>query len=212
MTDQDPKPEDSAPDSSGTVEEPIAAGVESEAERLDGPMAADERTAGGDDLDDGVEPVEAEPAADASHVEAGARARGRGAGRTAEPGTPAPGRTVDELPYVDDPVTKWWVGIVVAVFVVIFAYALLLGRGGFLTDLLSSDPPAPASSPTVSLEPSPITEPSPSPAVASPAPTPTPAAPTPGPTPSPPATPAPTAPVAVTGSPGPTAESPAPAS
>ena len=35
--------------------------------------------------------------------------------------------TEDELPYVDDRVSKWWVGLIVAVFVVIFAYGLLFG-------------------------------------------------------------------------------------
>ena len=31
----------------------------------------------------------------------------------------------DEMPYIDDPASKWWVGIIIAVFAVIFAGVLL---------------------------------------------------------------------------------------
>ncbi len=48
--------------------------------------------------------------------------------------------------YIDDPVSRWWVILIVAVFVVIFAWALLLGSNG----LLSGGEPAATVSPTPS--------------------------------------------------------------
>ncbi len=53
----------------------------------------------------------------------------------------------DEIPYIDDPVSKWWIGIIIAVFALIFAYAILFGRGGLLADIFTSDSsPSPESS------------------------------------------------------------------
>lgn len=56
------------------------------------------------------------------------------------PGTPAS----EELPYIDDPVSKWWVGIIVAVFVLIFAWAILFGSGGLFGGILGSEDPTPS--------------------------------------------------------------------
>ena len=56
------------------------------------------------------------------------------------PGTPAS----EELPYIDDPVSKWWIAIIVAVFVLIFAWAILFGAGGLFDGILGSDDPSPS--------------------------------------------------------------------
>ncbi len=44
----------------------------------------------------------------------------------------------DELPYIDDPVSKWWIAIIAAVFALIFAGAILLGSGGLFDGLFDS--------------------------------------------------------------------------
>lgn len=68
----------------------------------------------------------------------------------------APGRAEDELPYVDDRVSKVWVLLIVATFVAIFAYGLLFGQAGMLTPQ-----PTPSPSPTPVVTPSPAGSPSP---------------------------------------------------
>ena len=69
---------------------------------------------------------------------------------------------VDELPYVDDRVSKIWVGLIAAVFAVIFIYGLLLGRGGMLT---TSPSPEPSPSRPPSASPGTIVSPSVRPSV-----------------------------------------------
>jgi hypothetical protein len=61
------------------------------------------------------------------------------------PGTPAS----EELPYIDDPVSKWWIAIIVAVFVLIFAWAILFGAGGLFGGILGSEDPTPSPEPTL---------------------------------------------------------------
>lgn len=215
MTDQDPRPGGSTTGPSDTAEEPmadqdrVAVPGEGMARTSEKPPAAD-ASAAGDEPAAGVDLA----AADGAAADAGATSPALD--RPGERARPSPGRPVDELPYVDDPVTKWWVAIVVAVFVAVFAYALLLGRGGLLSDLLDGAAPEPSLAPIASIEPSPSPEPSltagpsPRPPVAAGSPSPMPALPSPTPVASaPPPTPAPTA--AVAGSSGPPAESPAPA-
>lgn len=65
--------------------------------------------------------------------------------------TPA-AAVVDELPYVDDRVSKVWVALIAAVFALILVYGFLFGKGGFLTPTL---PPEPTDSPVPSLSVSP---------------------------------------------------------
>jgi hypothetical protein len=55
----------------------------------------------------------------------------------------------DELPYIDDPVSKWWVAVVVTVFALIFAWAILFGAGGLFDGILGSDEPTPTPEATV---------------------------------------------------------------
>jgi hypothetical protein len=125
---------------------------------------------------------------------------------------------------VDDPVSKVWVGIIVAVFALIFAWAIFFGGGGLFSGLLDSgDPdvgpaaslaPSPSLAPSVavspSAEPSPVTTVAPSHAASgaqTAEPTPAPPAP-PTPAPMPTATPTPTATVRIGGSPSPSAATP----
>lgn len=113
-----------------------------------------------------------------------------GAKPAASRGKQPPGATaapVDELPYVDDRVSKFWVVLIAAVFASIFIYGLLLGRGGILTtsplpEPSASRPPttspgtvvSPTLRPTVTLRPSGTALPS---APASPSRAPSPSAP-----------------------------------
>jgi hypothetical protein len=86
-------------------------------------------------------------------------------------GGPTEGGT--ELPYVDDPISKWWIAIIVAVFALIFAFAILLGTNGLLGDIFSGDDdatpePTLIASPSASAEASaePTLEPSAEPSIA----------------------------------------------
>ena len=113
-----------------------------------------------DDLDDDELATKALPRADLAAAAGAAGAKTAASrGRQTRTATPAP--AIDELPYVDDRVSKIWVGLIVAVFAAIFIYGLLLGRGGILTTTPSPEPTAsrpPSSSP--STVPSPSVRPS----------------------------------------------------
>lgn len=92
----------------------------------------------------------------------------------------------EEVPYVDDRVSKLWVLLIAAVFAAILIFGLLFGRAGLLAPGPSPSP-SPVVSPGLGPSPSPAGVPSP---VVSPGPTsaPSPAAPT---SPTPPLTPSP---------------------
>ncbi len=107
-----------------------------------------------DELDDGaprsssgtrdLEPAPAKPMA---------QVRGR-ASRAATSSVRDASTSEDELPYVDDPVSKYWVLAIVGVFLLILAYGLLFGKSGALTPPTPS--PTPSSSPTPTLSASPV--------------------------------------------------------
>lgn len=61
----------------------------------------------------------------------------------------------DELPYVDDRFSRYWVGAIVATFGVILLYALLFGKAGFFTPPAPTESPAPIVTPGASPSPSP---------------------------------------------------------
>ncbi|TAM74864.1 MAG: hypothetical protein EPN50_03175 [Chloroflexota bacterium] len=84
------------------------------------------------------------------------------------PAAVAPALEPETLPYIDDPVSKWWVIVIAATFVAIFAWGIFLGRGGIFTPL-----PTPSPIPTLTAAPSASPTPSPS-SSATPTPTPTP--------------------------------------
>ena len=65
---------------------------------------------------------------------------------------PAPREALEELPYVDDRVSRLWVLLIIGVFAAIVAYGVLFGQAGLLS-------PQPTPSPT--LPPTPVTSPSP---------------------------------------------------
>ena len=67
-------------------------------------------------------------------------------GKPSRGGSVTAASDVSELPYVDDPVSKWWVGLIVAVFVVLFAWAIFLADA--LDGLFETPAPPPAASPS----------------------------------------------------------------
>ncbi len=72
----------------------------------------------------------------------------------------------DELPWVDDRVSKLWVALIVAVFGLILLYGILLGNAGLLTPVASPSPSpsqAPVSTPTAPTSPTPRSSPAVSP-------------------------------------------------
>src|SRR4029453_5789596 len=77
-----------------------------------------------------------------------------------EPTDKTPRPSAEEQPYVDDPVSRVWVALIVSVFGLIFVFALLFGHGGLL---IPAPPPSPSPSPTPG-PPAPA-QPSPSPSV-----------------------------------------------
>ena len=108
-------------------------------------------------------------------------------GRPPQAAPSAPGGA-EQVPYIDDPWTKWFVLLVTAVFVAIFLNAVFLGHGGLLTTTPSPSPtpvasaspsPSPTTSPSSTASASPAPSASGSPAAASPTP-----ATSPSPTPS----------------------------
>ena len=74
---------------------------------------------------------------------------------TAAAGASASDGGADELPYIDDPISKWWVAIIIAVFALIFAWAILFGAGGLFDGILDSDEAAATPEPTLVVSPSP---------------------------------------------------------
>ena len=110
------------------------------------------------------------------------RAKRAGAPRPSEVRSRVGGE--DELPYVDDRVSKLWVALIVAVFGAILVYGLLFGKAGMLTPATPSPTPRPSASPTAVPTASPVATPTHSPSpTATPTASPT-ATPTASPTPS----------------------------
>jgi hypothetical protein len=107
----------------------------------------------------------------ADHPPAKAEPSLRRSTRRADAGPSTTPSDIAELPYVDDPVSKWWVALIVAVFIVLFVWAVFLADA--LGDLFAGSgeaEPSVGPSPAVSLTPGP-TEPAPdegSPAIATP--------------------------------------------
>jgi hypothetical protein len=110
--------------------------------------ADDTADAADDDLTDGYEQepvaVAGEPvlAADDAAPTRPMSSRERRAAREAGQTKPVAGP--DDLPYVDDRVSKWWVGLIALTFLLIIAYGFLFGRGGFLTPVPTPVPSEPA--------------------------------------------------------------------
>jgi hypothetical protein len=120
--------------------------VEDELEPTDGEHA---ELDGNEELDEDAG-LEREPVA--------ARPMGQVRGPEPRAAAAAPVRAVateDELPYVDDRVSKIWVGAIVAVFALILAYGLLFGKAGALTPPTPSPTPSPSAAPTATASPAP---------------------------------------------------------
>jgi hypothetical protein len=75
------------------------------------------------------------------------------------PAQVAPKSGPSELPFIDDSVSKWWIGIVIAVFTLIFAYAILLGGNGLLSGVFESEEATPSPEPGLAASPSPDASP-----------------------------------------------------
>ena len=89
----------------------------------------------------------------------------------------------EQLPYVDDRFSKYWVAAIIVTFVAIVGYGIFLGQGGILTPLPSPTPTL-ATAPSASPSPSPTANPSASGPSTGPSTSPS-AAPTAAPTPNP---------------------------
>jgi hypothetical protein len=110
-----------------TVEGSTGAAGGSSVDAADDTDRMDARTAeaGADEEEDTVAaapPVEVTAAATAGGAPAPAEAAKRASSAPEASVSEAP-----ELPWVDDPVSKWWVGIIVATFVILFAWAIFFG-------------------------------------------------------------------------------------
>lgn len=141
MTDQERDPEASGPEDA-TDPEPEADETE---------LAGTDETELTDDLAPGdvVEDDEGEAAESIATTRAAAgtpRARG-----SAPRVGPAP-TAADEAVHVQDRVSGWFVIVTVGVFVVIMLWSLLLGRNGFVTDVLAT--PKPIATPIATVIPS----------------------------------------------------------
>ncbi len=72
------------------------------------------------------EPTEAEGSAETEPVSGAKTAAAASAAKSGP----------EEPPYIDDPVSKWWIGAIIAVFALIFVVVVLFGRGGFTSHTL----------------------------------------------------------------------------
>lgn len=112
----------------------------------------------------------------------------------ASTGVASSGSGPQEPPYIDDGVSKVWIGVIIAAFSLIFAWAVFFGSNGLLSGMFGSDAETSSPEPTLSMtaSPEPSTEASMAPVAGSiepsieptaePTPEPT-AVPTPEPTP-----------------------------
>jgi hypothetical protein len=104
----------------------------------------------------GSEPGGDAPPAAETQVGPGTPTSGRRGRGSAAAAARQPAEHHDELPWIDDPVSRVWVLLLIAVFGAIIAYGVLFGRAGLL-----NQPPAP--------EPTPIVTPAASPGQGTPA-------------------------------------------
>ncbi len=82
-----------------------------------------------------------------------------------KPGGGTSVETHEELPYIDDPVSKWWIAIIVAVFALIFAWAIFFGGGGLFDGLLDSGDASPSPEPSLVVTPEPSASVTPEPSL-----------------------------------------------
>ncbi len=161
----DPKRPDEPATPADAMRTPAADDVPSQLDAKETPEGSDQPLEPGKGLeraaDEGIaEPLTEEEATRAALEGAAATtsttprgSRTRGAEGTAGPATRAGG--TDELPYIDDAVSKLFVGAIVLVFAGILLYALLLGKGGALSPP-PTDRPTREPTPVVSISPSPV--------------------------------------------------------
>ena len=130
------------------VDQPGSTQPEAEPGLIVSLAGAESEAAGAEEVGAEAEVEAEEPRA--ARVAAGGRTRG--ATRKEQRPTPAAvGPEPETLPYIDDPVSRWWVILIAVVFAAIFAYGIFLGHGGVLTPI-----PTPSPIPTATAAPSPI--------------------------------------------------------
>ncbi len=92
-------------------------------------------------------------------AEASTPADSRAATKPDKGGTEAAGTATgsgpEEPPFIDDPVSKWWIAIIIAVFALIFAWAIFFGGGGLLSGVFDPEDQTPSPEPTLVASPSP---------------------------------------------------------
>ena len=133
MTDQN-KPEDAIPEEEAPEE---SVDESAEPEPTEGVVEESTEEAAAEEAAAEAAPAQTEPVA--------------GATAAASTSTSGP----EEPPYIDDPVSKWWIGLIIAVFALIFVVVVLFGRGGFLSDLFESDDATPEPTIEATAEPEP---------------------------------------------------------
>jgi hypothetical protein len=143
MTDRGPgKAGDALPDES-----------ELEPDALHGAIEPGDAGVGPNELEDEAAPnLLAEDTADRDTRDqpAASRRRNRRGLAPVAPVPPSSAARPDELPYIDDRLDKFWVGLIFVIFAAIIFAALAFGNGGFLTPAPSAEP----TFPTESLNPS----------------------------------------------------------
>ena len=72
-----------------------------------------------------------------------------------QPTIAAPGSGSEEPPFIDDPVSKWWIAAIIAVFAVIFAFAIFFGSGGLFSGIFDSEDETASPAPTLVASPTP---------------------------------------------------------
>ena len=173
MTDRGPEPEDTSSDAD--LPDPLDPAAPDGSEdagltpELDGLDEVDGDL--DDEVDDGLitddeddDLVEAEivetvsPGEDELSAAGAATVASVGTAKTTVRSRLSEGRTKLEI---DDPASKWWVALIVVVFVAIFGWALLFGQGGLLSGVFPAASPTPSPSVLPSTSPSPQASPSP---------------------------------------------------
>lgn len=119
--------------------------------------------------EDDVEPVDDVDDRDSAIAPPGApfaqpKASERVSGRTRTPVvTDTRSRAVvgdDEVPYIDDRVSKYWVGAIALIFLLILLYGLLFGHAGLFSPPPPTEAPIPTDTPAAAISPAPTLAPS----------------------------------------------------
>ena len=168
-----PEPEETAAADAGDTDGEAAAATREPSDADDAADDADDEEDEEDEEDDEDEEDEEDAAPAGATAATAAAATTAAAGRRRASRTPAPvtdarSRTTtgeEEIPYIDDRVSKIWVGAIASIFVLILLYGLLFGKSGMFSPPPPTDEPLPTDTPVPSLTAAPSTSPSASPSI-----------------------------------------------